>query len=85
MNLNIYTIKDAKAGTYSQPFYSVNHSTAIRSFNASIQDKTNPLSHYPQDFSLYHLGTWQDREAVLSATGPEFVADAVGTKEEEEA
>ena len=81
MNLNIYSIKDAKAGTFSQPFYSVNHSTAIRSFNASLQDPTNPLSNYPKDFSLYHLGTWQDREATITLNDVEFVADAVGTKE----
>ena len=81
MNLNIYSIKDSKAGTFSQPFYSVNHSTAIRSFNASLQDATNPLSNYPQDFSLYHLGTWEDREARITLNDVEFVADAVGTKE----
>jgi hypothetical protein len=83
MNLNIYSIKDSKAGTFSQPFYSVNHSTAIRSFNASIQDPTNPLSNYPNDFSLYHLGTWEDREATITLNNVEFVADAVGKKEED--
>lgn len=83
MNLNIYTIKDAKAGTFSQPFYSVNHSTAIRSFNASIQDQTNPLSNYPEDFSLYHLGTWEDNQGTLTTQDPEFVADAVKVEEGE--
>lgn len=82
MNLNIYSIKDSKAGTYSQPFYSVNHSTAIRSFNASLQDATNPLSNYPTDFSLYYLGTWSDKDAKIQQLDVEFVADGVGQKED---
>ena len=82
MNLNIYSIKDSKAGTFSQPFYSVNHSTAIRSFNASLQDETNPLSNYPTDFSLYHVGTWSDKDAKIQQLEVEFIADGVGQKEE---
>jgi hypothetical protein len=84
MNLQIYTIKDSKAGTYAQPFYNVNHTTAIRAFNASLQDNSNPLSKFPEDFSLYHLGLWDDVKGIITfnANGAEFIANAVLTKEE---
>lgn len=84
MNLNIYTIKDSKAGTHAQPFFSVNNSTAIRSFNASIKDPSNPLSAYPEDFSLWHLGTYNDITGDLAGNAPEFVANSAQTVEEGE-
>lgn len=82
MNLNIYTIKDAKAGTHAQPFFSVNHTTAIRSFHVSVKDSSNPLSAYPEDFSLWHLGTYNDITGKLVGNDPEFVANSVQTIEE---
>jgi len=84
MNLNIYTIKDAKAGTYAQPFYSVNNTTAIRSFTVSVKDPQNPLSAYPEDFSLWHLGTYNDITGKLVGNDPEFVANTAQQVEEGE-
>lgn len=81
MNLNIYTIKDAKAGTHAQPFFSVNHTTAMRSFYVSVKDPSNPLSAYPEDFSLWHLGTYNDITGKLDGNDPEFVANSAHQEE----
>ena len=47
MILNAYTIKDQKAGTYSNPYYAVNDATAIRTFKQACSDKNTTLNQYP--------------------------------------
>jgi hypothetical protein len=83
---NVYSIKDAKSNTFANPFYSVNHNTAIRSFNQAAADPNTTISQYPEDFSLYHLGTYNDENGKLEAeVTPQFVANpTINVKTENE-
>ena len=85
MNLNVYSIKDSKAGTYSNPFYSINDSTAIRSFEQAASDPTTTISQFPTDYSLYRIGTFDDSSGSIKQLDdgtPEFVANPTTKKEE---
>jgi hypothetical protein len=52
---NIYAIRDNLAEVFNTPFYEHNHKTAIRGFEQSAKDAPNK-----DDYSLYHLGTFDD-------------------------
>jgi hypothetical protein len=73
---NVYTIKDAKTNAFANPFYSVNDATAIRSFEQAAADPNTTISQFPEDFSLYKLGTFSDEsgEFTLEKT-PQFIAN----------
>lgn len=73
---NVYTIKDAKTNAFANPFYSVNDATAIRSFEQAAADPNTTISQFPEDFSLYKLGTFTDESGqfTLEET-PKFIAN----------
>ena len=82
---NVYSIKDSKSNTYANPFYSINHQTAMRSFNQAANDSNTTISQYPEDFSLYHLGTFNDESGeIKSEATPQFVANPAVNKIENE-
>lgn len=55
---NAYAIYDAKAATYTRPFYSLNHLTAVREFLSACMNEKTLYSQYPEDFTLFHTGVW---------------------------
>ena len=84
MTLNVYSIKDSKAGTFSNPYYSINDSTAIRSFEQAAADPSTTISQFPTDYSLYKLGTFDDSSGTISRLDdgtPLFVANPTTKKE----
>lgn len=56
----IYSIYDSKAGIFNTPFYQNSHGEAERSFSQLTRDPKSTVSQYPEDFDLYHLGTYDD-------------------------
>lgn len=62
---DIFVVHDAKVGAFGTPFYAENISVAIRSFKYAANDHTTEIGKYPTDFSLYHLGTYNDQTATF--------------------
>lgn len=58
MRLFVLSVRDAKANSFGQPFFSTSLGQAERSFsdevNRAAQD--NILYLHPDDFELFHLG-----------------------------
>jgi len=78
----IYSVFDAKAQTYSHPFYAPNEQIAIRDFTRACRDPQLDLSKFPEDFSLQHLGTFDDENAQFSVNlNPVPVITALACKE----
>jgi hypothetical protein len=76
--LQAYVIRDNKAGGYMTPFYSLNLQEAIRSFTRAADDSHTNINLFPEDFDLYHLGSFnQDSGEHNLLAKPEFVVTAV--------
>jgi len=76
MKINVYAIKDAKAGIFHPPFFSQNHATATRSANHSARDAHSLSNSHPEDFAIYHIGTFDDESGKLSVMPtPDFVSN----------
>lgn len=67
MILQIYSIYDVKAETYNTPFFMPNEAMALRAFKDAIQDKNHEFSRNPEDYSLFHLGSF---DTVSSTVKP---------------
>lgn len=61
----IFSVYDAKAEAYLQPFFSTTTGLATRSFTDIMNDKTHPFSKYPEDYTLFELGTFSDLKCTF--------------------
>lgn len=76
MKMQIVALRDIKANVYGQPIFVPNIGSAIRSFGDQCQDeKSGDLYKHPEDFELYHLGTYTDDDAKFELSEkPEQIA-----------
>lgn len=75
--LNIYCIKDTKAG-YMSPFYLQNDEIAIRSFKKAANDvQPNAVNDFPEDKELWFLGTFDERTGKIEGCEPSFLIRAI--------
>lgn len=74
MITQIYTIYDSKAEIYNKPFYVINEAIALRTVK-DMQFQDNEFTRNPQDFSLWHLGSYDDNHAIFELLStPKVVA-----------
>lgn len=78
----IYSIRDAKAEYYTQPFYAKTHGEAERQFNQWCNDDKTAMHKFPEDFDLYHIGTLDDSTGKIAALDtPHHITKAVQQKQ----
>lgn len=56
--LNVYSVYDRTANTWSTPFFAAAHPVAIRDFYVAVRDERTLFHKSPQDFRLFCLGTF---------------------------
>ncbi|WNK14699.1 MAG: nonstructural protein [Microvirus sp.] len=82
MNLNIYSVYDTKAQKYGVPFFLQNDLIAARSFTRAVNDPSTDLCAFPQDFTLYNVGEFDDGTALFKINEtPLLVCSALNVKE----
>lgn len=64
----IFVIHDITSETHTQPFYAVNDQVAIRSASNLVQNPGTTFYDNPEDFRLYHIGTFDDETAIINQT-----------------
>lgn len=65
MKLQVYSIRDAKGEVYNTPFFQKTHGEAERNFRELVKDEKSMVAKYPEDFDLYHLGTYDDQSGTF--------------------
>lgn len=66
MITKIYTVYDAAVGAFMTPFFARSHGEALRSFQDAINDPKSNLSRHLHDYSLFHIGDFDDGNADLN-------------------
>ncbi|AXH74896.1 MAG: nonstructural protein [Microviridae sp.] len=74
MRLGVFTVRDEKVGLFLPPFYARNKGEAIRSFADAARNKDHNFAKYPEDFTLYELGTFDDETSTFELPIPARVA-----------
>lgn len=75
--MKIFTVHDSKAQAYLQPIYFRSTGEAIRAFETTCKDKNSQFAQYPSDFSLLHIGEWnQDTAAIVMLSKPVILTNA---------
>lgn len=65
MKLQVYSVRDAKSEIYNMPFYGQTHGEAERSFVTVVNDPKSSINQFPEDYDLYHLGTYDQKTGIL--------------------
>lgn len=60
MITSVFAVYDLKAKAFMQPFFSPMVATGIRAFSVAVNDPTTLISKHPEDFVLFHLGSFDD-------------------------
>ena len=81
MVLQMFAVFDSKAGAYLQPWFSQTRGTAIRAFAGAGADASSDFAKFPEDFSLFHIGEFDQAEGkVIPARAPECLGTAATLK-----
>jgi len=67
MKLTVYSLFDAAASAFSQPFFMQNDGLAIRAFQDNINgtESTN-ITEHPDQFTLFKVASWDDSEGKFT-------------------
>jgi len=66
MILEIFSVYDSKAEAYMTPFFMQSVGQALRSFIDASEDTNTQLSRHPEDFTLFHIGKWDDDTCTIN-------------------
>lgn len=66
MKNKMFAVYDAKVKAFLSPFFMRNSGEATRGFESVANDEKSSISHYPEDYSLFELGEWDDETGNLS-------------------
>jgi hypothetical protein len=83
----VCAIRDVKSELFGRPIFTQTTGVAIRQFTDEVnrKDPDNPLNRHPEDFSLYHIGSYDDNEGkMIPFTLPKILARADQVKIESE-
>lgn len=82
MITDLFAVFDAKTRAFGKPFHAENMGTAVRHFRYAANDKNCDIGKYPEDFTLYHLGAYDDSNARIDLQQvPIEIAQALGLVE----
>lgn len=71
--MNVYSIFDKKGCCYELLFHAVDDASALRTCDSMVFSRGNQYSTYPEDFDLYHIGTFDQRFGTLEMKPIRFV------------
>lgn len=66
MTMKLFTVWDAKAEAYLQPFFCPTKGQALRSFSAAVNKPDHDLHLYAEDYSLFEIGEWDDSTGIIT-------------------
>jgi hypothetical protein len=70
MIYKIFSVWDAKTEAYMQPFFSPTLGSGIRAFMDASSDPQSIIAKHPGDFSLHHIGEFDDATGTLVDVNP---------------
>lgn len=61
----VFSVFDSKARLYAAPFLAPRREVAVRDFTRAARDPNIDISRFPEDYSLYELGEFDDESGAF--------------------
>lgn len=79
--MQIYAVYDKKSVAFAPPFYYHQKGQALRAFEDAVNDPQSPLNKHPEDFQMFHLGSWNENLGIISPLpNPVPIEEALNVK-----
>lgn len=72
----MFSIFDTKAAVFGTPFFMPREGMAIRALQDLVNDGQSMVNKHPEDFSLYHIGDFEDETASFDSVKPRNLVTA---------
>lgn len=63
--LHIYSVYDQKSEIWSNPMFMRANGEAVRAFMDAVRNPDTMISKYPEDYTLFQIGTFDEVTGVL--------------------
>lgn len=63
--MKVLTVYDSKAEIYMPPFYQRTTAEGLRAFEQVSNDPESNINRYPEDFTLFEIGEWDDDKGTI--------------------
>lgn len=63
---SVFSVFDAKAEAFLPPFVLPKTEMAQRVFSDCVNSNDHQFSKHPDDYTLFHLGTWSDEDGLFT-------------------
>lgn len=73
MIFNIYSVYDCKVGAYMRPMYLRTDDELFAAIYETAKDQNSGFYKYPEDYTVYFLGTFNEEDAKIDYVGPTTV------------
>jgi len=75
--LKVFSVHDAKATAYNNPFFMRTTGEAIRAFSSHCQDESHDFNKFAPDFTLVEIGNFDPNTgAIVSHEKPIILSNA---------
>ncbi len=77
VKIQAFVIYDMASEVYSKPFFSLTNGEAIRTFSDAVNHLDSPYNKHPADYTLFHIGAFDDSLGCLESTLPSNLGSAM--------
>lgn len=79
----VVSIRDAKAESYSLPFFQLNKALAMRMFTQLVNDSQSQANRFAEDYALFQVGIFDDATGMFEPMQPLHLANALDVKSDQ--
>jgi hypothetical protein len=84
MIYELYSVRDDKAGDFNIPFAAENEIIAVRITGMMANSKSGQIAGYPEDFSLYRIGSFNPKSGQVETVPPVYITACVNLVKRQE-
>lgn len=74
MIMQVFAVKDRALEAHMRPWFAFTTGQAIRMFSDEVNNPTSDMHKHPDDYDLWHLGSWNDENANFTNVKNEQIA-----------
>lgn len=84
--MKVFAVRDSKADAFGELFACPSVGLAVRSFGEAVMNPKTGLNRYPEDYSLWELGTYEQNSGQVEGLKlPKLIKSAVEVIQENRA
>ena len=73
MEAKIFAVRDTKSDGFARPSFFISDEAAIRAFSTAVDGGDENMTRFPDDFTLYRLGVYDDESGIITGSDPDRV------------